>query len=57
MDPETNYDAIANVGINGGKITVLTKNTINGKQTIDAKGLTVAPGLKTRLARLTVPIQ
>jgi len=44
MDPETNYDAIANVGINGGKIAVITKNKINGRQTIDAKGLVVAPG-------------
>ncbi len=44
MDPETNYDAIANVGIKGGKIAVITKSPIKGRQTIDAKGLVVAPG-------------
>ncbi len=44
MDPETNYDAVANVGIKGGKIAVITKSTIKGKQAIDAKGLVVAPG-------------
>jgi len=44
MDPETNYDAVANVGIKDGKIAVITKDKIEGKETIDAKGLVVAPG-------------
>jgi len=44
MDPETKYDAVANVGIKGGKIAVITKNAIKGKETINAKGLVVAPG-------------
>src|SRR5210317_1444503 len=44
MDPETKYDAVANVGIKNGKIAVITKKTISGKETIDAKGLVVAPG-------------
>jgi len=44
MDPETNYDAVASVGIIDGKIAVITKNKINGKETIDATGLVVAPG-------------
>ena len=44
MDPETMYDAVANVGIKDGKIAVITKDTITGKETIDAKGLVVAPG-------------
>lgn len=44
MDPETNFDGIRNVGIKGGKIAVITKNKIKGKETIDAKGLVVAPG-------------
>jgi hypothetical protein len=44
MDPETMYDAIANVGIKDGKIAVITQNQIKGKQTIDAKDLVVAPG-------------
>ena len=44
MDPETMYDAVANVGVKDGRIAVITKNKITGKETIDAKGLVVAPG-------------
>jgi hypothetical protein len=44
MDPETKYDAVANVGVKDGKIAVITKDKITGKETIDAKGLVVAPG-------------
>ena len=44
MDPETKYDAVANVGIKDGKIAAITKSPITGKETIDAKGLVVAPG-------------
>ena len=44
MDPETMYDAIANVGIKNGRIAAITKDEITGTKTIDAKGLVVAPG-------------
>ena len=44
MDPETMYDDIANVGIKDGRIAVITKDKITGKETINAKGLVVAPG-------------
>ena len=44
MDPETMYDGVANVGVNGGRIAVITKARITGKETIDATGLVVAPG-------------
>ena len=44
MDPETKYDAVANVGIKDGRIAIITKDKIKGKETIDAKGLVVAPG-------------
>ncbi len=44
MDPETMRDEIANVGIKDGRIAVITKDKIKGKETIDAKGLVVAPG-------------
>ncbi len=44
IDPETNYDAVANVGVKDGLIAVITKDKIKGKETIDAKGLVVAPG-------------
>ena len=44
MDPETNTNRIANVGIRAGKIAVITDAAIPGAKTIDAKGLVVAPG-------------
>jgi len=44
MDPETKYDSVANVGIKEGRIVVITEKKITGKETIDAKGLVVAPG-------------
>jgi len=44
MDPETGFDAVANVGISSGWIVRITTRKIEGKQTIDAKGLVVAPG-------------
>ena len=45
MDPETMYDGIANVGIKDGKIAVITKDEISGKETIDATGHVVARGV------------
>ena len=44
MDPETNYDAVANVGIKDGRIAIITDDKITGNETIDANGLVVAPG-------------
>jgi len=44
MDPETQYDAVANVGIKDGRIAVITKKSISGKDSIDATGHVVAPG-------------
>jgi N-acyl-D-aspartate/D-glutamate deacylase len=44
MDPESGLDAIRNVGISGGKIRAISAKALTGKQTIDAKGLVVAPG-------------
>ena len=44
MDPETAYDAVANVGIKDGRIAVITKKSIKGKESIDATGHVVAPG-------------
>lgn len=44
VDPETMYDSVANVGIKDGLIAIITKNEIKGKETVDAKGLVVAPG-------------
>ena len=44
MDPETGFDGVRNVGIKGGKIVTITSKGIGGKETINAKGLVVAPG-------------
>ncbi len=44
MDPETMYDSVSNVGIKDGRIAVITKKEIKGKEIIDATGLVVAPG-------------
>jgi N-acyl-D-aspartate/D-glutamate deacylase len=44
IDPETNLDAVRWVGINGGTIRAVSTKALQGRKTIDAKGLVVAPG-------------
>jgi len=44
MDPETELDAVRNVGIKDGMIVVVTEQAIEGAETIDAKDHVVAPG-------------
>ncbi|MGC9460631.1 amidohydrolase family protein, partial [Vibrio genomosp. F10] len=44
IDPETNFDSVANVGIKDNKITAITTDVITGEKTIDATGKVVAPG-------------
>ena len=44
MDPETDFDAIRNVGILDGSIAAITVDNIDGQRVIDASGLVVAPG-------------
>jgi len=44
MDPETGRDQIANLGIRKGRIAVISTRPLAGAQTIEAKGLVVAPG-------------
>ena len=44
MDPASNTDKTANVGIAKGKIAIITGRPITGARTIDASGLVVAPG-------------
>ncbi|OLC84690.1 MAG: hypothetical protein AUH66_00330 [Acidobacteria bacterium 13_1_40CM_4_57_6] len=44
MDPESGLDAVRNLGIRSGKIAAVSSGPLEGKQTIDAKGLVVAPG-------------
>lgn len=44
MDPESNLDAVRNIGISGGKIRAISEAPLKGNTTIDARGLFVAPG-------------
>jgi len=44
IDPETKLNAVRNVGIRGGRVVSVTKKAIQGRKTIDATGLAVAPG-------------
>ena len=44
MDPETNFDAVRNVGIKDGRIVTITGEKISGSETIDASGHVVGPG-------------
>ncbi len=44
MDPETRLDAVRNVGIRAGRVAAVTTDEIQGRETIEAKGLVVAPG-------------
>jgi N-acyl-D-glutamate deacylase len=44
MDPETNFDMVRNVGVKDGKIATITKDAIEGSETIDASGHVVSPG-------------
>ena len=44
MDPESGLDAVRNMGIRGGRIAVISTGPLEGKQTMEARGLVVAPG-------------
>ena len=44
LDPETNLDAIRAVGIKGGRIVSVSTTVPAARDTVDAKGLVVAPG-------------
>jgi N-acyl-D-aspartate/D-glutamate deacylase len=44
IDPESRSDAVQNIGIVAGSIRTITKSKIEGRSTIDARGLVVAPG-------------
>lgn len=44
IDPESRLDAIRNVGLAGDRIAAVTAAPIRGRDTLDARGLVVAPG-------------
>src|SRR5947207_2503118 len=43
IDPATRRDAVRNIGLTGGRIAVITTHAIRGRDTVDARGLVVAP--------------
>lgn len=44
IDPESDLDAIRNIGIREGSVQLITTKQITGQTTINAQGLVVAPG-------------
>jgi N-acyl-D-aspartate/D-glutamate deacylase len=44
MDPESGLDALRTIGIRVGKIAAISQTPLQGKATIDATGLVIAPG-------------
>lgn len=44
IDPESGWDGIADVGIDGGTVTAISVEPLMGASRIDATGLVVAPG-------------
>ncbi|HET9387429.1 MAG TPA: amidohydrolase family protein [Gemmatimonadales bacterium] len=44
IDPESSLDAVRNVGLQDGRIAIITSDAIHGRDTIDARGLVIAPG-------------
>lgn len=44
IDPESNLDAIRNIGLRDGRIAIITTEEIGGRDTVDARRLVVAPG-------------
>lgn len=44
LDPETGLDAIRNIAITNGTIVAISDRPLEGKMSIDATGLVVAPG-------------
>lgn len=44
MDPESGLNAVRHVGLRGNKIAAVSPTPLQGRATIDVKGLVVAPG-------------
>ncbi|MGH9350387.1 MAG: amidohydrolase family protein [Vicinamibacterales bacterium] len=44
MDPESGLDAVRHVGIRGDRVAAVSADALQGRETIDARGLVVAPG-------------
>src|SRR2546423_2820944 len=44
IDPASGLDAVRNIGLRDGRIAVITTEAVRGRDTLDARGLVVAPG-------------
>ena len=44
IDPDSGLDAVRHVGITGGSVRAVSASPLQGRDTIDASGLVVAPG-------------
>ena len=44
MDPASNFDGVRNIGLLDGRIAAITTQALHGQDTVDARGLVVAPG-------------
>ncbi|HEY3745751.1 MAG TPA: amidohydrolase family protein [Gemmatimonadaceae bacterium] len=44
IDPASRLDAVRNIGLLDGRIAIVTTEAIRGRDTIEARGLVVAPG-------------
>ena len=44
MDPASSLDAVRFVGITGGTIRAISERPLQGRETLDARGMVVAPG-------------
>ena len=44
IDPETNLDATRHVGVTGGRIAAVSETPLEGRTTVDARGLVVTAG-------------
>jgi hypothetical protein len=53
MDPASDLDAVRNIGLLGGRIAIITTEAVRGRDTVDARGLVVAPGWSSSSARRT----
>ena len=44
MDPASGLDAVRHVGLRDGRIAIITTQRVHGRDTVNARGLVVAPG-------------
>jgi N-acyl-D-aspartate/D-glutamate deacylase len=44
IDPESNLDSVRNIGLLDGRIAAIATRELHGRDTVDARGLVVAPG-------------